>query len=153
VPWYVTISLFLLSPLYATQIRDKLLPRVQDWWAARSKRTIQRQIAKLEKQLNRPQTFDDIVLRLFNYGLSAVALISFGLLAIVGAMGEAGVVRTIAQWLSIVFFTIAGFVAQRGHLLALIAQGQDASEYEQEFADRIEKLKKKINAREKPSFS
>lgn len=50
-PWYVTVILFLLSPAYAIVVRDRLWPRIQDWWAARSKHRLRLRISKLESQL------------------------------------------------------------------------------------------------------
>jgi hypothetical protein len=50
-PWYVTVILFLLSPVYAILVRDRLWPRIQDWWATRSKHQLRIRITKLESQL------------------------------------------------------------------------------------------------------
>jgi hypothetical protein len=55
-PWFVTLILFVLSPIYAIVVRDKLWPRVQDWWASRSARGLQERIAKLQQQLHDAET-------------------------------------------------------------------------------------------------
>ncbi len=50
-PWYVTLVLFALSPLYATWFRDHFWTQFRDWWAARSIRSLRRRIAELEELL------------------------------------------------------------------------------------------------------
>lgn len=49
--WYVTVVLFLLSPLYTIMVRDQFWPRIQDVWARRSKSKLQARILKLERDL------------------------------------------------------------------------------------------------------
>jgi hypothetical protein len=51
-PWYMTLVLFALSPLYTMLIRDKLWPKIADLLATRSRsKTIQR-VKKLEAELS-----------------------------------------------------------------------------------------------------
>jgi len=51
-PWYVTVTLFLLSPAYAILVRDKVWPRIADWWSTRSKSRLRLRISKLERRLS-----------------------------------------------------------------------------------------------------
>jgi len=50
-PWYVTVVLFILSPVYAILFRERVWPRIQDWWATRSKHRLLLRIGKLERRL------------------------------------------------------------------------------------------------------
>jgi len=50
-PWYLTLGLFLLAPVYTILVRDKLWPKLQDSWAARSKHRLRIRISKLEARL------------------------------------------------------------------------------------------------------
>jgi hypothetical protein len=43
-PWYISLFLFLLSPAYATLVKDRLWLRIQDRWASRSVRSLKRRI-------------------------------------------------------------------------------------------------------------
>ncbi len=50
-PWYITVALFLLSPVYAILVRDKVWPRFQDRLAKRNLKSLQERILKLEREL------------------------------------------------------------------------------------------------------
>jgi hypothetical protein len=50
-PWYLTLILFALSPLYANWFRDHLWTKLRDWWAARSVRSLCARIAEVEELL------------------------------------------------------------------------------------------------------
>ena len=70
-PWYIAIGLFLCSPAYALLVREKILPRLQDWWAKRSKRTLQARIARLK----RVQLFHPEPTQLLIWGLQRLFLV------------------------------------------------------------------------------
>jgi hypothetical protein len=60
-PWYVALLLFLLAPVYTIVVRERLWPKVQDWWAGRSIRTIQRQIDSLKASIGRNPSISDFL--------------------------------------------------------------------------------------------
>ena len=61
-PWYITAFLFLLSPVWASLVNDRLRPKLSDWWAARSKNELERQICFLQQELKAPETVIDLIL-------------------------------------------------------------------------------------------
>jgi hypothetical protein len=123
-------------------------PRIADWWSARSIRAIKRQIAKLERQLQRPQTFEDIVLRLFKLALGAVWWIAIGLTFVIAS--EKQIVpwaRSIMDFCSLACFVIALLFAERGFSLASLATCEEPAEYDQGFRTRIEHLQQRLGAK------
>jgi hypothetical protein len=151
-PWYVSLSiaffLFLVAPFFRKWVDLVIWPKLSDWWSSRSIRTIQRQINKLEKQLKKPQIFDDVVFRLFKSVLLAITFIAFGLVALVAALDQrVGWIRTLLQFQSMAWFILAGWNAQWGYLLAAVAQRQEPEQYDQDFKSRIERLKLRLEER------
>jgi hypothetical protein len=73
-PWYITLGLFVLGPLYAMLIRDILWRRIQGWWANRSISNSQERITRLKADLERYRDvvplslFEDEILFIFQYG-------------------------------------------------------------------------------------
>jgi hypothetical protein len=116
-----------------------------DWWASRSIRATERQIAKLERQLKRPQLFDDVVFRLFRSVLAAVIAIAIGLVNLVASLDQTVEwIHKTLQFVSMFCFFVAACNAQWGQLLASVAQAQEAREYDQEFKNRIEHLRLRL---------
>jgi|ERR1035437_254354 hypothetical protein len=68
-PWYIALILFILAPAYTILVKDKLWPKLQDWWAGRSRASLQKRIQKLETALGRIDSlpvlteFEDMVMR------------------------------------------------------------------------------------------
>jgi hypothetical protein len=68
-PWYLTLTLFFLAPVYTIVVRDKLWPRIQDWWATRSRSATEVRIQKLESLLAEIESlplltpFEDMVMK------------------------------------------------------------------------------------------
>jgi hypothetical protein len=50
-PWYITIGLFVLSPLYAVIVHDFALPRLRIWLAGRSVASSCKRVKKLKKEI------------------------------------------------------------------------------------------------------
>jgi hypothetical protein len=88
-PWYVTLCLFLLAPVYTILVRDKLWPRLQDWWASRSQNKIQERITKLEQRLSEAEKLTphtQVEYMLF-FGLEQICfLVPFGVHLIFSAL-------------------------------------------------------------------
>ena len=50
-PWYIVLLLFLLAPVYAIVVRDRLWPKIANSWSTRSRSKTEARITKLEQQL------------------------------------------------------------------------------------------------------
>ena len=83
-PWYVAVPLalflFLLAPFFRKWVDVVLWPKIANWWASRSRLTLQKRILKLEATLTRVEAlptlgeFEDLVLRSIN-GIVALLVI------------------------------------------------------------------------------
>jgi len=72
---------FLLAPSFANGVDVVLWPRIANWWASRSRLTLQKRILKLEATLTRVEAlptlgeFEDLVLRSINGVVALLALL------------------------------------------------------------------------------
>jgi hypothetical protein len=88
-PWYVTVFLFLLSPVYAIVVRDKLWPRIQDRLATRSQEKLRKRIAVLGTSLSKAELLPlhtDVEHHLFTGIQAVLLLIGMGVHLIIGTL-------------------------------------------------------------------
>ena len=62
-PWYITLVLFLVAPVYAMAVRDYVSPKIKDWWAARSNATLRTRIETLQKSMGNPEFGPNLMIR------------------------------------------------------------------------------------------
>ena len=91
-PWYITFVLFIIGPFYNMFVREKWVPTMSDWWAARSKSALRKRILQLQANVTYTKTIadteGDLLERLY-WGRTSTYLNSYSALVFLVIVGAA----------------------------------------------------------------